>query len=131
MGILSINEKTDTLVYIKDLYEVSVGVSRGRLNWDAVSDGGTIDTIMARYIGSQLVAGTEQEVIERALYKCGTKYFKQKYDNGLTKIFSVRWEGSGQYTVARLVDNQLNSHIKLILKKKNYGILQRFIQFFK
>lgn len=130
MGILSIDETTDILVYIKDLYEVSVYIAYDRLNMDV--DVCNIHQIITRYIRSCLVIRDERKVIESALLKCCFRYFKQKYDNGLSKTFSVRWEERGQYIDARLVDNQLlNSHIKIILKKKNYGILQRFIQFFK
>ena len=129
MGVLSITPESDVMTYIRDLYNIDVGVSRGRIHWPSLDTanvhGGNVGDYINNFIGRQPLIGTEREVINKALLAATVELFKRKYDNGLYKSFSVTWAEATNGWVVRSIDDQHNTHIKLILKHKRYGFIQR------
>lgn len=125
MGVLSITPESDVMAYIRDLYNISVGVSRSHLHWPSVpqTHGGNVSDYICDFIGSQPLTDTEQNVINKALLFATNELFKRKYENGLYKSFSVTWTEATNGWVVRSIDDQRNTHIKLILKHKRYGLL--------
>lgn len=129
MGVLSITPESDVMTYIRDLYNIDVGVRRDNLHWPSLSaanvHGGNVSDYICSFIGRHPLIGPEQEVINKALLTATVELFKRKYDNGLHKSFSVTWAKSTNGWVVRSIDDQRNTHIKLILKHKRYGFIQK------
>ena len=129
MGVLSITPESDVMTYIRDLYNIDVGVSRSHLHWPSLNTanvhGGNVSDYICDFIGSQPLTDTEQNVINKALLFVTSELFKRKYENGLYKSFSVTWTEATNGWVVRSIDDQRNTHIKLILKHKRYGVIQK------
>lgn len=129
MGILSITPESDVMTYIRDLYAIEVGVSHSNLHWPSLSaanvHGGNVGSYICDFIGRQPLIGTEREVIDKALLTATVELFTRKYDNGLHKSFSVTWTEVTNGWVVRSIDDQRRTHIKLILKHRRYGFIQR------
>lgn len=129
MGVLSITPESDVMTYIRDLYNIEVGVSRSHIHWPSLNaanvHGGNVGDYICDFIGHQPLIGTEREVIDKALLFATAELFKRKYENGLYKSFSVTWMVATNGWVVRSIDDQRNTHIKLILKHKRYGFIQK------
>lgn len=129
MGVLSITPESDVMTYIRDLYNIDVGVSRSHIHWPSLSaanvHGGNVSDYICDFIGRQPLTGTEREVIDKALLFATVELFKRKYENGLYKSFSVTWAEATNGWVVRSIDDLRNTHIKLILKHKRYGFIQK------
>lgn len=129
MGVLSITPESDVMTYIRDLYSIDVGVSRSHIHWPSLNaanvHSGNVSDYICDFIGRQPLTGAEQEVINKALLFATVELFKRKYENGLYKSFSVTWAEVTNGWVVRSIDDQRNTHIKLILKHKRYGFIQK------
>lgn len=129
MGILTHNENTDFIPYIKDSYNVEVGVSHGDLYWDALGkyDGATIGPHIAQEIGDARMYDNDhmrEQVKIVAKIMLGL-YFTRKHSNGLYKKFTFEWKSIDYGYICQVRDDLRNSHMKIILKQKNYGFIQK------
>ena len=128
MGVLSITPESDVMTYIRDLYNIEVGVSPSRLHCPSLDAAmaciKNVGDYIYDFIGRQPLVGTERDVINKALLFATTELFKRKYENGLYKSFSVTWVKTTNGWIVSSIDDQRNDHIKLILKHKRYGFIQ-------
>lgn len=131
MGILNINEESDTLTYINDIYNVMIGVSHHRLHWPSVTavgaDGSNIGERIAEYLCRQPIITSERDTVDEILLWGVSKFFKRKYDNGLEKKFSTKWHQIDHGWVVTVVDDNTNTHIRCILTRKGIGLMGRVV----
>lgn len=129
MGILTHNTDTDFIPYIKDSYNVEVGVSHDDLYWSALGkyDGSTIGPHIAQEIGEARMYNIDhmrEQVKIVAKIMLGL-YFTRKHSNGLYKKFTFEWKAVGYDYICQVRDDLRNSHMKIILKHKQYGFIQK------
>ena len=129
MGILSQDHNSDFIPYIKDKYIVEVGVSHGDLFWDGLGDydGATIGPHIANEIMEARMYNSDhmmEQVKIVAKIMLG-QYFTRKHSNGLYKKFTFEWKKTESGYVCQVRDDIRNSHMKIIIKQKNYGFLQK------
>ena len=129
MGILSQDHNSDFIPYIKDKYNVGVGVSHSDLYWDALGkyDGTTIGPHIAQEIADARMYNPDhmrEQVKIVAKIMLGL-YFTRKHSNGLYKKFTFEWKQTDTGWVCQVRDDLRNSHMKIILAQKNYGFLQK------
>ena len=129
MGILSQDHNSDFIPYIKDKYDVDVGVSHGNLYWDALDkyNGATIGPHIAQEISETRMYNPDhmrEQVKIVAKIMLGL-YFTRKHSNGLYKKFTFEWKQTDTGYVCQVRDDLRNSHMKILLKQKNHGFLQK------
>lgn len=129
MGLLSQDHNSDFIPYIKDKYNVTVGVSHGDLYWDGLGkyDGGTIGEHIAQEISGARMYNPDhmREQVKIVAKIMLGQYFTRKHSNGLYKKFTFEWKQTESGYVCQVRDDLRNSHLKIILKQKQYGILQK------
>lgn len=129
MGILSQDHNTDFIPYIKDEYNVEVGVSHGDLYWEALNkyDGATIGPHIAQEISDARMYDDDhmREQVKIVAKIMLAQYFTRKHANGLYKKFTFEWKKTESGFVCQVRDDLRNSHMKIILKHKQYGFLQK------
>lgn len=129
MGILSQDHNTDFIPYIKDKYDVEVGISHGDLYWDALDkyDGATIGPHIAQEISDARMYNEEHmcEQVKIVAKIMLAQYFTRKHSNGLYKKFTFEWKRVDTGFICQVRDDLRNSHMKIILKHKHYGFLQK------
>ena len=129
MGILSQDHNSDFIPYIKDKYTVDVGVSHGDLYWDALGkyDGATIGPHIAdEILNCRLIDWDSMREQVKIVCKIMLGlYFTRKHSNGLYKKFTFEWKQAETGWICQVRDDLRNSHMKIILTHKNYGILQK------
>ena len=129
MGVLSINEESDTLAYIRDVYDIMIGVSHLRLYGQALTevgvDGSTISDLIAECLYKQPIIHSEQEVVDKVLLWSAVQFFKRKYENGLEKKFTTKWQQTDRGWIVLVTDDNTNTHIRCIMTRKGSGLLHR------
>lgn len=129
MGILSQDHNSDFIPYIKDKYVVEVGVSHGDLYWDALGkyDGSTIGPHIAQEISETRMYNQDhmREQVKIVAKIMLGQYFTRKHSNGLYKKFTFEWKQVSNGWVCQVRDDLRNSHMKILLKQKNYGFFQK------
>lgn len=131
MGVLTNDERTDFIPYIKDKYEVEVGVSHSNLYWDVINtskyDGATIGPHIAEEISNARMYNPDhmREQVKIVAKIMLTKYFTHKHSNGLYKKFTFEWRQADNGCVCQVYDDLRKSHLKILIRQKNYGFLQK------
>lgn len=130
MGLLNQKVEDEYIPAIGQEFSVAVGVSHSDLHWPEIERHGFDGSTIGHHIENRIMEirsyndDQMKEQIEIVVRIMLGQYFTRKHSNGLYKKFTFEWSKDGNTTICQVRDDLRNSHLKIILKPKQYGFLQ-------